>query len=82
MTKSKFDAVVQQRRAELKRLGGEAVNLLKLDKVISENAVLFRVQEIDDAYFSERFFLRGITLVKVRRESYRNSYLDAEEKMA
>lgn len=82
ITKPKFDAAVQQRRSELKRLEGENTNLVKLDKFISENAVLFRVQEIDDAYFSETYFLRGTTMVKVRRESYRNSYLEAEEKIA
>jgi len=80
-TKAKFDSLVQQRRGELNRSESKTVNVLRSDKVLPSGATLFRVQEIDDAYFSEIYFLRGTAMVKIRLESYDNSYLSAEEQM-
>jgi hypothetical protein len=80
-TKSKFSSAVQQRREELSRSESKTMNVLKLDKVLPDGMVIFRVQEIDDAYFSEIYFTRGAAMVKVRLESYRNSYLEAEEEL-
>ena len=81
LTKAKFDSVVQERRLELSEPEGEAVKILKVDKKISDSATLFRVQEIGDSYFSELYVLHGSAIVKMRLESFRNSYLEAEKKI-
>lgn len=80
-TRTKFEGAVQQRRDELNRSESKTVDVLKEDKILPDGSVLFRVQEIDDAYFSEMYFLRGTSLVKIRLESYGDSYLDAEERL-
>lgn len=81
MTTGRFKKLVQERRLELQELEEENVNVLRYDKDISDEASLFRVQEIGDAYFSELYFLRGSAMIKLRIESFRNSFVDAEEKL-
>ncbi|MCC2970952.1 T6SS immunity protein Tli4 family protein [Massilia sp. IC2-476] len=80
-TKTKFDIEVQKRRSELSRSESKAVDVLKMDTVLPDGSTLFRVQEIDDAYFSEMFFLRGNAMVKLRLDSFNNAYLEAEEQL-
>lgn len=81
-TKLKFDSAIQQRRSELSRSESKTTNLLKLDKTLPDGNVLFRVQEIEDAYFSEIYFLRESAMVKIKLESYGGEYLKAEEQMS
>jgi hypothetical protein len=59
---------------KLGRSESTTINVLKLYKTLLDGTAIFRVQEIDDAYFSEIYFMRGVAMVKVRFESYRNSY--------
>ena len=80
-TKTKFDTAVQKRRSELSRSESKTVDVLKNDTVLPDGSTLFRVQEIDDAYFSEMYFLRGHAMVKLRLDSFDNSYLEAEEQL-
>jgi hypothetical protein len=70
---------VQKRRVELKSADDGNVNVLRLDKKLSDGANLFRVQEIDDAYVSEISALRGSSIVTLRLESYHGKYIEAEE---
>lgn len=81
MTKTKFKKLVQERKAELQESESETVDVLRYDKEISDEATLFRVQEIGDAYFSELYFLRGPAMIKLRLESFRNGFVEAEEKL-
>jgi hypothetical protein len=75
----RFQAEVQKRRVELKSADDGNVNVLRLDKKLSDGANLFRVQEIDDAYVSEISALRGSSIVTLRLESYHGKYIEAEE---
>jgi hypothetical protein len=81
ITEKKFNKIVQERRAELNGAESGAVDVLRYDKEISEGVTLFRVQEIDEAYFSELYFRRGAALIKLRLESFRNRFVEAEEKL-
>jgi len=81
MTQSKFDLLVQKRRVELSEAEEDSIKVLRLDKTLSNTSTLFRVQEIGESYFSELYILRGRAMVKVRLESFRNSFLEAEKKI-
>jgi hypothetical protein len=77
-TIERFSAEVQMRRAKLKDEEDGSLDILRLDEEISEGINLFRVQQIDDAYVSEVYFLLGPNIVTVRLESYHETYLKAE----
>lgn len=79
VSRSQFLLEIAKRRAELKDSQSETMNIFNLEKKLSEEAVLFRVQEVEDAYFSELNLLVGTNLVTVRYESYRGQFLRAEE---
>jgi hypothetical protein len=81
MTTEKFVAEVEKRQAKLGRPSIGTADVLRLAKRIGDDAFLFRVQEIDDAYVSEITLLRGSTMVTVRLDSYRDQYLAAEESL-
>lgn len=81
ITKSKFDLFVQKRRAELSESESETIKILKLDQTLPDGSVLFRVQEIGESYFSELYMLRGTSVVKIRLESFRNTYVEAEKRI-
>jgi hypothetical protein len=49
--------------------------------MLTDDATLFRVQRIDDAYVSEINFLRGTNLVTVRLKSFHNHFVVAEESL-
>jgi hypothetical protein len=76
---SRFPLEVARRRAELTKTDSDTTNVLRLDKKLGDDANLFRVQVIDDAYVSEINLLRGSSVVTVRLESYDNQYLLAEK---
>lgn len=78
LTKQQFVTRILKRRAELNRFNSKTVKVLRLEKKLSDDATLFRVQEIDDAYASEIQFVRGNALVVVTMDSYDNTYLAAE----
>ena len=80
-TKANFLLEVAKRRAELVKVSSDTTNLLRLDKALSDDTSLFRVQVIDDAYVSEMIMLRGSSMVRARLESYGNQYLLAEDKL-
>ncbi|QOY93697.1 hypothetical protein IM543_19475 [Massilia sp. UMI-21] len=81
MTKERFKNIVQERRLKLQDSESDTVDVLRYDKEISDEMILFRVQEIEDAYFSELYFLRGPAMIKLRLESFRNGFIQAEEKL-
>ncbi|MFL6676561.1 MAG: T6SS immunity protein Tli4 family protein [Massilia sp.] len=81
MTRSQFASEVQKRRAEIAESSSGNVKVLRLEKEVSDDTTLFRVQEIDDAYVSEVILLRGSSVVTVRLESYRGQFLAAEESL-
>jgi hypothetical protein len=81
LTRSQFAAAVRKRRTELTTSDSDTVNVPRLEKALSEEATLFRVQRIDDAYISEIYFLRGPSIVIVSLDSYRGQFLAAEESL-
>jgi hypothetical protein len=76
-----FVSELRERRAELVKGGSDKVNVLSLEKSLSDTATLLRVQQIDDAYVSEIIFSRGDNVVRARLESYENSFLQAEARL-
>jgi hypothetical protein len=81
LTQTQFAAEVVRRRAELTKKTSETVDVLRLEKPLGDEATLFRVQQIDDAYISEVVFRRGESLVTATLESYRNQYIAAEDSL-
>lgn len=81
VTQPQFSLELAKRRTELTNASNETTNVLRLDKAVGDDANIFRVQVIDDAYVSEINLLRGSSLVRVRLESYENQYLLAEENL-
>lgn len=78
-TQQQFAAEVQKRRIEMRRGGGDRVNVLRLDKEFADGSILLRLQEIEGAHVSEINFLREGIMVTVRLDSYEDQYLQAEE---
>ena len=76
-----FALETQKRKAELEDSSSSTVDILREVKVLENNATLFRVQRIDDAYVSEIFFLRGTSIVTARVHSFRKQFLAAEERL-
>lgn len=81
LNKLKFERRLKLRSAELRNAGDETINILKHEQRLNEDAYLFRVQEIDDAYVSEVIVLKGSNLVIARMHSFRNQYDLAENKI-
>ena len=75
----KFTAAIKKRKAELEAAGSPTVDVLREVKMLANDATLFRVQRIDDAYLSEIIFLRGENAVTVRLHSFENQFPVAEE---
>jgi hypothetical protein len=80
-TIDRFNAEVQARRAKLKSWEDGNINNLRIDKEIGAGMHLFRVQEIEDAYVSELYLHSGESMVVVRLDSYRGTYLEAENNL-
>lgn len=80
-TRSQFTAALRERREELKENESGNSNLLRTEKALSDEATLFRIQRIDDAYVSEIDFLSGSNFVTVRLESFDDKFLAAEESL-
>jgi hypothetical protein len=78
-TSERFEAEMQKRNSELIKPHHGNVNVLRLDKKLSDGSNLFRVQEIGDSYVSEINILRGSTMVSLRLDSFHNKYIEAEE---
>jgi hypothetical protein len=80
-TRSQFEAEISKRREELKSKGDATTDVLRAERMLTDDATLFRVQRIDDAYVSEINFLRGTSLVTASLDSYDNQFLSAEESL-
>jgi hypothetical protein len=78
-TPTMFKVEVQKRRLEIKNAEDGNVDVLRLDKALSNDATMFRIQKIEDGYVSEIHMLRGASLVVVKLNSFRNQYAAAEE---
>jgi hypothetical protein len=78
-TTPNFAFQIQKRKAELEDSGGPNVDVLREMKTLGNDAALFRVQRIDDAYVSEIFVLRGSNIITARLHSFRKEYVAAEE---
>ena len=78
MTRAQFVAATQKRRAQLKNAPSQTVDVLRLDREVDADTILFRVQRIDDAYVSEVNLFRGGNLVTVTFNSYDEAFVSAE----
>jgi hypothetical protein len=81
LDRSMFEMEISKRRAELKEKDDQTVNIFKLERKLNENATLFRVNEIEDAYVSEVILLVGTNMVAVRYDSFHGRYLEAEDRL-
>ena len=78
---SGFAAALGQRHAELSKPDSLGMDVLRLEKNLSPEATLYRVQRVDDAYVSEINFLAGGNLVRASLKSFHDKFLNAEEKL-
>jgi hypothetical protein len=76
-----FSIYLFGRSSQLKDNFSKETDVLRLEKKLSESATLFRIQSIEDAYTSEVHFLVNENLVVVKIDSYKNTFLSAEEKL-
>lgn len=81
LTQKDFSNHISTRAGELKSSGTASVDVLRAEKKLSGVATLFRVQQVDDAYQDELHFLLGENLIVVTLDSYRNTYLAAEDRL-
>jgi hypothetical protein len=79
LTKREFADEIQKRRRELKSSSSDTVDVLRMDKDLSEDTTIFRIQQIDDAYVSEVNLLRGGKLITVKLDSFHNQFESAEK---
>jgi hypothetical protein len=79
LTSAEFDLEVKKRREELKGKSDDTVDVFRLERRFSDQATLFRIQQIDDAYRSELDLLRGSSFVTVTVDSYHNKFEVAEK---
>jgi hypothetical protein len=80
-TKEQFALGVSKRRNELKDAAHETVNVLQFEKTFNDEATLFHIRRIEDAYVSEINLLRGTHMIAVRLKSYHGQFLAAEERL-
>lgn len=78
MTKSQFGSEVEKRRLALKDAQSENVDVLRMDRALNDEATIFRVQKIDEAYESEINLLRGGKFITVTIASFHNRFESAE----
>jgi hypothetical protein len=81
LTTSEFASEMRKRGEELKAKGDDTVDVLRLEKKLSDHATLFRIRQIKDAYLSEINLLRGSSTVRVTLESYNGKFDRAEERL-
>lgn len=74
-----FEAELKKRRAELTRSPDKTMDVLAFEKVLNPEAMLYRVNRIDDAYGSQINFIRGGTYMNASLKSYGGSFLNAEK---
>lgn len=73
-----FLTEVNRRRATLKAAADDTTDIFKLEKQVAPDAVLFRINRIDDAYVSEINFLRGGAFVTATIKSWDRKFVEAE----
>jgi hypothetical protein len=78
-TLREFDAEMQRRRGELRAADDGTVDVFEFEKSLRDDAIIFRVRKIDDAYVSEMNFLRGESLITIKMDSFKNQYSLAED---
>lgn len=80
VTSEKFKKEMEARRLKLLESSyNPRLNALKETSAVGENATLFRILEIDDAYQSELHFLVNDVHVKVIQHSYANTFAAVEK---
>lgn len=73
-----FAGIIQKHKAELEAASSPNVDILREVKELGDNATIFHIQRIDDAFVSEIFFMREKNIVSARLHSFRNQYASAE----
>jgi hypothetical protein len=76
-----FKREVDKRHAKIKELQRELTDVLKEVIHVGEDAILFRIMEIDDAYTSELHIRKGGAYIVAISDSYENTYKQAEERL-
>jgi hypothetical protein len=76
---AQFPSEVTQVRNEIAQRTSGKVDVLRLERVLDDQTVLFRVQEIDDAYKSKMVLLRDGNVIHASLESFNNQFGRAED---
>jgi hypothetical protein len=79
LTSAQFQTEVAQVRNEIAQRTSGKVDVLRLERVLDDQTVLFRVQEIDDAYKSKIVLLRDGNVIHASLESFNNKFAHAED---
>lgn len=77
-----FATELGKRRAALALTNSLGMDVLRLEKNLSPEATLYRVQRVDDAYVSEVDYYSGGSFITASLKSFHGKFLDAEEKLA
>jgi hypothetical protein len=79
ITRPLFSAMVTKRKAEIVAFGDDTTDILKEAKALGEDATMFRILRIKEAYTSELHVLKGDTYLTIEANSYHARFLEAEE---
>jgi hypothetical protein len=82
ITRAEFAKKVKKRRTEIVAAADDTTDILKEMKSIGDNATLFRILQIGDAYISELHILKGDRYLSMTTDSFHNQFLEAETRLA
>jgi hypothetical protein len=79
LTPQEFSVEVRKRYVALKSADNGTVDVLEAARTLDEQATIFRVKKINEAYVSELYLLRDGNLVTLKLASFRRQYALAED---
>jgi hypothetical protein len=82
VTSQDFSRYVLRRRAELNNSFSTTSNVLRLENRVGDDATIFRIQRVEDAYVSELNSMHSGSIVTVKINSYENTFVEAERRLS
>jgi hypothetical protein len=81
VTQSEFSTFVVERRSAILNAAGARTDILKEEKSLGNDAVLFRILEIKESFKSELHLLKGERYLRVKTDSFNSHFLEAEDRL-
>lgn len=81
LAKIDFEKNIALRSASLKVSAIPDLDILRMEKKLSQTATLFRIQQVEEAYQNELHFLLNDSKVIVKLDSFHNTYYAAEDRL-